>query len=187
MANKRKCKLKSCGKMSRGGMVVQMGYYCNIDHAIAYAKENAPKARAKAEKRVDVERARKFYDSDIKTRKKAAKDACHRYIRARDYGKPCPCCGEPLDADFHAGHFHESGKYSFIRYHEDNIHGQRVQCNLYKGGDSGDYERNLRIMIGDERVDWLRANRNTVIKRTAEDYKAIEAEYTRKYKELQRD
>ena len=171
-----------------------MGYYCNHDHAIKYAQANAGKARdkaiankIKAEKKVDAKRKRDFYDSDIKTRKKGAKDACHAFIRARDRGLACICCDRELGPKYDAGHFHESGNFSFIRYHEDNIHAQSVHCNQYKGGDSGDYERNLRIKIGDERVDWLRANRNTIIKRTAEDYKVIEAEYKQKLKELQND
>lgn len=195
MANRlKRCKQCKEFEPAADGIQTGAGWFHTYDCAATFGNLKAGRKRvaarvkaAKAEKRVDTARKRKFYDGDIKTRKAAAKLACHAYIRARDAGKPCPCCGEPLGEVFDAGHFHESGQYSFIRYHEDNIHGQRTQCNRYKGGDSGDYERNLRLMIGDERVDWLRANRNTVIKRTAEDYKAIEAEYKRKYKELQSD
>jgi hypothetical protein len=60
-----------------------------------------------------------------------------------------------------------------------------------KGGDSGDYEANLRLKIGDDRVDWLKANKGSgkdangnLLKRDADDYKAIEAYFKEKLKEL---
>jgi hypothetical protein len=116
-----------------------------------------------------------------------AKKACHRYIRLRDRNELCACCELPLGEEYHAGHFYEAGNHSFIEFHEDNIHGQTAHCNMHRGGDSGDYEAKLRIKIGDERVDWLKANRSHVIKRTVEDYKAIEAKYNAMYKELVND
>ena len=193
MANRlKKCKHCKEYEPAADGIQTGAGWFHTYACAATFGNLKAGRQRvaarnkaAKAEKKVDADRKRKFYDSDIKTREAAAKKACHAYIRARDYGKPCICCGRVLGPKYDAGHFWESGNFSFTRYHEDNIHGQSVHCNQYKGGDSGDYERNLRIKIGDERVDWLRANRNKVIKRTADDYKAIEAEYKRKLKGLQ--
>ena len=152
-------------------------YKCAI--AVARTKEGR-KHRDKAIKK--DHRERKYKLDEIKIRKKAAKLACHAYIRERDKDELCPCCNKPLGYRFQAGHFIESGNFSFIRYHEDNIHGQRLHCNMFKGGDSGDYENNLRIRIGDDRVDWLKENKNKEIKRTAEDYKEIENYYKTKLK-----
>lgn len=149
--------------------------------AIIYANKKQCKARAKhlAKTKADAKKKhskqkRDFYESDIKTRKAAAKKACHDYIRARDKELPCICCGRPLGEKYDAGHFLESGNNSELRYNEDNIHAQSVYCNQYKGGDSDDYEGRLRLKIGDERVDYLLANKGGTVKRTAEDYKEIE-------------
>lgn len=192
MNSKRKCKY--CGEYSRvdrGFITPDNSFFCIPNHAVFWAKEKQAKDKArnlakekKAVKQKHAKEKRAFYDSDIKTRKAAAKAACHKYIRERDKNDGCICCGRQLGNKFDAGHFLESGNNSFLRYHEDNIHAQSVHCNLYKGGDSGDYERNLRIKIGDDRVDYLLANKGGVVKRTAEDYKAIELYYKEKLKEL---
>jgi hypothetical protein len=160
------------------------GKFHAMDCAITYANEKQRKARdkqlakAKADtKKKHSKQKRDFYESDTKTRKAAAKKACHDYIRFRDKDELCICCGRALGFKYDAGHFLESGNNSELRYHEDNIHGQSVYCNQYKGGDSDDYEGRLRLKIGDERVDYLLANKGGNIKRSADDYKAIEIYY----------
>lgn len=190
---KRKC--KGCGERKdrdiKTAVTVGPMFFCandcRIEYGIKSAKKLAEKAkekREKAERKVNAEKKRKFYANDIKTRKAAAKKACHDYIKARDRGQPCICCGKPMDVAVNAGHFLESGNHPFIRYDEDNIHAQRVDCNMYKGGDSGSYKENLIAKIGIERVQKLFDNKDRNIKRTAEDYKAIEDYYKQKLKEL---
>lgn len=165
--------------------------YCDVDcmaaHGLSKARDAAAKKERKdhrAAKAVDAERKRKFYAGDIKTRKAAAKRACHLYIRTRDKEQPCICCGRPLGKNFDAGHFLESGNNPLLRYNEDNIHAQSVYCNQYNGGDSDDYAGRLRLKIGDARVDYLIASKGGAVKRTADDYKEIENHYTKKLKEL---
>lgn len=153
---------------------------CGMSCAI----ERAEKQSAVKQKKANANQKREFYDSDLKTRKAAAKTACHAYIRERDNGKPCICCGRPLGEKFDAGHFLESGNNPKIRYHEDNIHAQSVYCNQFKGGNSGDYKGRLIEKIGAERVDYLLANKGGTMKRTAKDYKEIEVYYKQKLKEL---
>ena len=151
------------------------------------AKELADHGREKRKEIKDKEHKklkREFYDNDIKTRKAGAKKACHDYIRARDKGKLCPCCNEPLGDTFHAGHFLESGNNPAIRYDEDNIHGQRVYCNTFRGGNPVGYEKGLRERIGDKRVDRLFSMKGDPVKRTAEDYKEIEQYYKQKLKNM---
>lgn len=171
-------------RFPREGMVITNTLaFCTMDHAIAYAKEKAPKVR----KRQERERKREFQKNDLRIRKAAAKEACHAYIRERDRDKPCICCGKALGNGFHAGHWLESGNNPFTRYDERNIHGQRIDCNYFRGGDSGDYERNLRSRIGDAEVDALLALRGGTLKRTAEDYLKIETYYKRKLQELRNE
>ncbi len=183
---KKMCKAKRC--RVRFEQMNSFHVACSVPCSIEIVRDKADKDKKeseKAENKVHAERKRKFYDNDLKTRKKAAKIACHSYIRERDRGLPCICCGRPLGAKFDAGHWKESSNYPSIRYDEDNINAQSVHCNQYKGGDSGDYEKNLRLKIGNEKVDALIAKKNIIIKRTAQDYRDIEEYYKEKLKELQ--
>jgi len=154
----------------------------NAKKALKQVKDNI-----KAEKRKNAKQKREFYANDIKTRKKAAKEACHAYIRARDWGKPCICCNRPFKPDFQAGHFLESGNNPKIRYDENNIHSQSIHCNMFKGGDSGEYETNLIIKIGRDKVGELKNKKGGTMKRTAQDYKAIEDYYKAKLLKLNND
>jgi len=170
--------MKSCNK----------GNFCCDDHMVKYALKHVDKGRRKLlafQKKENARKKREFYENDIKTRKKAAKKACHDYIRARDAGKPCICCGEPLGPKFDAGHYLESGNNSRVRYDEDNIHGQRVYCNQHKGGNLIGYRKGLIEKIGLERVERLENTEKGPLKRTAQDYKEIELYYKQKLKELQ--
>ena len=159
------------------------GRFCTKEHMIQWAIENQDKGRKKieqSERKITIA-AKK---NNLKTRKDAAKKACHDYIRARDSGQGCICCGKPLGNNFHAGHFMESGNNPQIRYNEDNIHGQRLDCNFFKGGDSGSYQENLIIKIGLDRVNKLKNLSGGTVKRTPDDYRAIEQYYKRKLKDL---
>lgn len=185
--SKRRC--TNCKKYSLAtdGIVCPIGFFCDNNCRLEYGIKKTDKVRSK-HKQIETKRLNKkkrvFYDNDVKARKKAAKYACHAYIKARDIGSVCICCGRPLGKNYDSGHFQESGNNPKIRYHEDNIHSQSVYCNRYKGGDSGDYEKNLRLKIGDERVNYLLANKGGTVKRTAQDYKDIEIYYKTKIKEL---
>ena len=159
------------------------GWFCNIEHAQEYGSKKSAKLKVKQEKKVDADRKREFKLNDLRTRKRAVKEVCHKYIRTRDKDKGCICCGEPLKPDFHAGHFLESGNNPKIRYHEDNINGQNLNCNYFKGGNN-DYEKNLRAKIGDQRVDFLISNKGGTVKRTGPELKEIEVYYKAKLKEL---
>ena len=157
--------------------------------ATEYAMTPTPNKEArvkKLEKKEDFLRLKVFRGSDLKTRKKAAKAACHAYIKARDLGSLCICCNRPLGKNYDSGHYLESNNNPIIRYHEDNIHSQSVYCNRYKGGDSDDYRGNLIRKIGLPRVLELEANKGGTMKRTVEDYKAIEDWYKQKLIDLKR-
>ena len=92
-----------------------------------------------------------------------------------------------LGDDYHAGHFKRSNSFGAIKYHEDNIHGQRADCNMHYGGDRGQYEYNLRKRIGDDRVNALYekiTNKSRVYKYTIDELKEIEQDYKDKLKQL---
>jgi hypothetical protein len=184
MAKTRKCKHCKDSFSVDSGIIVNMSFFCCYDHAIKYAITKSNLLKERAAKKKNAKQKREFKKSDIKTRKQAAKKACHAYIRERDKGLPCICCGRTINGVMHAVHFLESGNNPLIRYDEDNIHGQSAYCNTYKGGNSDDYEGRLREKIGDERVDALLSKKGVAIKRTTDDYIEIERYYKEKLKEL---
>jgi len=184
MGNKGPLKCKHCKSyFPRLEMIVKPGgRFCSIDHMIEWALTKGVK-KVEQIKRKENTKAKK---NQLNTRKQAAKTMCHKYIRIRDSGKGCICCGKPLGDNFHAGHYLESGNNPAIRYDEDNIHGQRLDCNFFKGGDSGSYQENLITKIGIDRVNRLKNLKGGLVKRTAEDYRIIESYYKDKLKELQK-
>ena len=157
--------------------------FCTDEHRVEWAIENQQKGRNKIEKaeRKEITKAKR---NTLKTRKDAAKAACHAYIRTRDSGRGCICCDKPLGDNFHAGHWLESGSNPQIRYDEENINGQRLDCNFFKGGDSGDYQENLIKKIGLDGVNRLKNLKGGTVKRTPDDYLIIEKHYKAKLKEL---
>ena len=123
-----------------------------------------------------------FYASDLKTRKKGAIISCHSYIRERDKNKTCITCGVKLaGTKFDAGHFVKAGNHAYTRFMEKNIHGQCVQCNMYNGGEELKYYQFMIDVYGLLTAKALLRVRFRPIKRTCEDYKAIEDYYKAKY------
>lgn len=164
-----------------------LGKFCNYDCIADYVRDNPEKIKSLRNKQIAKEK-REYYASDLKTRKKAAKTACHAYIRERDKYKGCISCGAQLDGTkFDAGHLIESGNYPFLRYNENNIFGQCVHCNQHKGGNEAMAREGAEKRIGKDAVQWLYDNKNKQIKRTVDDYKEIERYYKDKLKMLQNE
>ena len=125
--------------------------------------------RAKA-KRERIDRAEtKQKLSDIATKPeltKLAQKAFNDYIRARDYGKPCICCGNPIawsdkkstGGVCDAGHWLSIGARVNLRFNEDNCHAQRKYCNNQLSGNAANYRIGLVERIGLERVEALESD-----------------------------
>ena len=77
----------------------------------------------------------------------------NRYIRLRDFGKPCISC----DAMFfdHASHFFPVKGNSELRFDEDNVHGGCAYCNTFLSGNQYEYSKRLPLRIGQQRFDEL--------------------------------
>jgi len=158
---------------------------CGLDCKVEWATGKGKKAvKEQTAKIYGPNRVKTKALSPIKTRKNELKKACHLYVRTRDKGDPCICCGLPLGENYHAGHYLESGNNPKIRYDEDNIHAQRLDCNNFKGGDSGFYRVNLIKKIGLDRVLRLESMKGGTVKRTCEDYKEIEMYFKEKIKTI---
>ena len=119
-----------------------------------------------------------------------AQVAFNRYIRLRDAGLPCICCGQPMGEGVHggavdAGHYRSRGSAPHLRFNEDNVHAQRKQCNRYGSGNVVGYRLGLIERIGLVAVEALEAD-NTPRKYSADDLRAIKATYQAKRLELEK-
>jgi len=177
---KRKC--KNCSKYSDRDKMFIRGVmaFCDVNCAAQWGFKNKDKGANK----LRLEKKRAFRQTDLKTRKSAAIKACHEYIRERDKHKGCITCGKPLvGTKFDAGHFLKS-THSYTKFMEKNIHGQCVACNQYRGGEEKIYESKIKEIYGLRTLEALYRCKSKAIKRTAEDYKAIENYYKEKLKEI---
>lgn len=155
---------------------------CSIECALVLAKTSREQAeRKKQRKRL----------TELKTRSqwvREAQSAFNRFIRMRDAGKPCICCGMPLKGgavggSFDCGHYRSVGSAPHLRFDERNAHGQRKQCNRWGSGRAVDYRLGLIARIGLEAVESLEAD-NEVRKHTIPELKEIKHKYTLMAKEL---
>lgn len=156
---------------------------CSVTCALEWNKKHPPKN----------------YTNDVKKRAtRAEKEATmthsewlnllqkvfNTYIRMRDKDKPCISCGCKLVGKFDAGHFYSVKPYYGLRFHENNIFGQCVQCNQHKHGNLIEYAIRLPQRIGQERFKWLQDNRHITIKYSIPEIKELIKEYKEKTKML---
>ena len=109
-----------------------------------------------------------------------AQKAFNAYIRLRDAGKPCICCGRPTDAkpnSVDAGHYRSRGSAPHLRFDERNCHAQLKQCNRYHFDVAG-YRAGLIERIGLDEVLALEADQ-TPRRYSADDLRAIRDVSTR--------
>lgn len=109
------------------------------------------------------------------------------WVRARDAGKPCICCGRGSSGwtrggEWDGGHYRSRGAASHLRYHEDNCHAQLKQCNR-RAFDVAAYRANLIERIGVARVEALEAD-NAPHKWTRDELREIRDAYRRKLREM---
>jgi hypothetical protein len=136
---------------------------------------------AKAQRKADAEKK-----EALKSRREVLNDTqrvFNKFIRLRDDALPCISCGEHRNT-YDAGHYRSTAAAPQLRFNEDNVHKQCVHCNQHKSGNAIEYRIGLVKRIGTERVEALECNNQTV-KWTAEEARAIKAQYQQKIKFLQ--
>ena len=155
--------------------------------AIAERKREKQAQQMAAEKRRETRQQLESMKGIPELIREADKAFC-AFVRARDAGKPCICCGRDSSGwsrggDWDAGHYRSRGAASHLRYHEDNCHSQLKQCNR-RAFDVASYRANLIGRIGLARVETLE-NDNAPHKWTREELIAIRRHYTAKRKEIE--
>lgn len=166
---------------------------CSAPCAIQHAITQREKKRAQAERIQGLadRKVIKLRKDAIKTRSewmKEAQVAFNRFIRERDQGKPCICCGRQLASgdvggEFDCGHYRSVGSAPHLRFDERNAHGQRKQCNRWGAGRAVDYRLGLIARLGADVVAELEAD-NEPRKHSIEELKQIISTYKLKLKEL---
>lgn len=148
----------------------------------------ARKVRAdKAEERAKVRTVREE-GKRLGTLIAEAQAAFNAYIRARDAGVPCICCGKPFEpmkpgGSVDAGHFRARSVAPHLRFHEDNVFAQRKNCNRPGGTTYAAFRAGVVARIGEERVVALETN-NAIHKWTKDEVREIRAKYRAKLREL---
>lgn len=88
-----------------------------------------------------------------------ARVVAQKYARVRDRLDGCISCdkGPNWQGQWHGSHFRSVGAASGVCLNLWNIHKACSQCNKWQSGNIAAYEPRLRAKIGDDRVDWLKA------------------------------
>jgi len=115
------------------------------------AKREAAEAREHREKLADSKKRSYWL--------KKAEAAVNWYVRARDHAQGCISCHIPATwgGRWNASHFRSVGAASAVRFHLWNIHKACYSCNKHNAGNIAEYTPRLVALIGQDRVDWLKA------------------------------
>jgi hypothetical protein len=109
--------------------------------------------------------------------------AFNAYIRARDTGKQCISCDKRLAGKYDAGHYYSVGSYPNLRFNDDNVHGQCVECNQHKHGNLIEYSLRLPLRIGADRYAILNAMRNEPLRLPLDEIKQLIIHYKTLHKQ----
>ena len=182
---KRKC--AACGErfIATNGFISWCSIDCGVIVALdRLAKQKAKKKRAERaedKKRKDANKSRSDWIVD-------AQKSFNAFIRARDAGKPCICCGKPFEpqkpgGSMDAGHFRSRGSSPHLRFDERNCHGQRKNCNRPGGAKYAPFREGMIARIGIDALEALEADQ-TPAHWTIEELKQIIVTYKLKLKGL---
>ena len=185
-----KCRVCRCEFVRKLPGQKVSGEHCAMTLAVSVREKEARKEakRIAAADRANTS-ARKEAIKSIPMLIAEAQIAFNQFIRARDAGLPCICCGQFPKSEaitggaWDAGHYRSRGSAGHLRFNEDNCHAQLKNCNRYGAGRAVDYRIGLIKRIGLARVEALESN-NAVHKWTATELRQIRATYKQKLKDL---
>lgn len=147
--------------MPRTGLQSACSLTCALEQS--RAKQRVREAKVARKRLADGREA-------LKTRSDYVKEAAvavHKYIRARDKGKPCISCGVTeqdrfTGGHFDAGHYRSTGAAPHLRFNLLNIFGQCKQCNRNLSGNTVEMRRGVIDRIGVDRVELLECDNGIV-------------------------
>jgi ribosomal protein L14E/L6E/L27E len=168
--------------------VRSMQLVCSGTCGIAYAQAQTVKSvkeEKKAERKAVKEKLQKL--EPISYWEKKAEAAVNWYVRTRDAKDGCISCHLPAswDGQWHASHFRSVGAASAVRFNLWNINKACSVCNNWKSGNLSEYEPRIRAKLGNERVDWLRAQ-NQITRYSREYLERLARVFNKKARRLEK-
>lgn len=188
-AKPRKPRIKACEVCSDPYEVRRLGQRVCGDYKCAIQLGKIIAQAAMLKKARKEKREWKQSNKKISKLIAEAQHEFNRFIRERDFGQPCICCGKYGTADplsgglYDAGHFRTRGAAPHLRFNEDNCHLQLKSCNMGNAGKGSNYRQRLIEKIGLERVEALE-NDNRVVKWDRDQLIALRRKYLGMWKAL---
>lgn len=187
-AKQRKC--KGCGEQFTPVRPLQQA--CSLPCAAKVGKAKAERERSKAqreERRLDRKKL-----EQLKTKPQLTQEAqreFNRYVRLRDFHRPCISCGCSLvhfgvGGLVDAGHYRSVGSAPHLRFDEANCHAQCVKCNRYGSGMAVDYRMGLLSRLGLDVVHRLETD-NTPRNYTKDELRSIRDTYRARANTLKKE
>ena len=136
----------------------------NSFQTVCFNSTCAQKAvRAAKLKALRQDRIRKAALKSLRELLADTQDVFNKYIRLRDAGKPCFDCGMPMEPNkpggsMDAGHFLNRGTHPQHRFNENNVFGQRKNCNRPGGATHAAKRLGAIERIGLQAVEALEAD-----------------------------
>lgn len=186
----KKPKLGTCkvckARYPKFGMSVACSVPCALEVA-RIKREKADRQILKDVRKNIAERRQK-----LKTRSdwmREAQAAWNFYVRWRDFGLPCPSCGDPMQNQKRGGmidcsHYRSVGSSPGTRFNLHNAAAACVKCNRYLGGNVAALRVGLIARIGLAKVEAVEAD-NRVRKFDIPYLMRIKKIFTRKAKRIQ--
>jgi hypothetical protein len=174
-------------------LIVNVQSFCDWDCVHAFTQSDQGRAAAERMQRKEQKQERK----ELRERKQAlkkipqlkveAQTAFNKYIRLRDWNKPCVSCGKPPNNSGNqrdASHYLARGRTNggeYRRFDPLNVHASCKVCNQYREGNLIGYRKELVLRIGEARVTEIEET-NRVKKWNHVELRRIKAIYAKKYR-----
>lgn len=118
-----------------------------------YQEKQLNKPKALPKPRVSKPRQTDMSKRSIPSLLLLTQDTFNAFIRKRDdngYHFVCISCNELKSlTQMNAGHYYSAGNHSYLRFNENNVHGQCIKCNCHLHGNLIPYRENLLKKIGE--------------------------------------
>lgn len=138
---------------------------CDPRCALAFARIKSRKDEAKKvaqEKKRHNEMKRRLNETVPNLTKKAQAEF-NKYIRLRDFAKPCVSCGRydheikhgSRGGKWDCGHYRSVGSAPELRFETLNAHKQCKKCNQFLSGNHVEYRFGIARRLTDDELKWL--------------------------------
>ena len=147
-----------CGnKLCRQPFVPNRSFekHCSPECGFILSQELIANQKVKKEKAERAEDKKKLEEfKPLAYWERIAERYCNEYIRLRD-PDVCISCGVMHSSAWQAGHYISVGANKTLRYVEENINKQCINCNMFKGSNAIEYRKGMLEKWGQEKLDWL--------------------------------